>query len=58
LPLKQEGAPVFSVNLTHTSRTAEPMTIKDGLAFQSDGRNVAMRNPSAGVPFAGCADDS
>ena len=66
--LKQEGAPVFSVNLSTREfdgyvivalgRELDlvPMTVKDGLAFQSAAHNVATRDPAAGVPFAGCAD--
>ncbi len=39
------------------SRTAEPMTVKDGPAFQSAARNMARRDPDTVLPFPGCGDD-
>ena len=38
-------------------RTPEPVTVKDGLVFQSAARNAAGRDPAAVVPFPGCGDD-
>ena len=43
--------------VTPHSRTAEPMTVKDGLALVSAARNAARRDPAAVVPFPGCGDD-
>ena len=39
------------------SRTAEPMTVKDGPALQSAARNMARRDPATVVPFPGRGDD-
>jgi len=39
------------------SRTAEPMTVKDGPALVSAARNAARRDPATVVPFPGCGDD-
>ena len=49
--------PHTSVTIPHSRRTAEPMTVKDGVTFQSAAHNVATRDPAAGVPYADCADD-
>jgi hypothetical protein len=38
-------------------RTAELVTVKDGLVLASAARNVAGRDPAAVVPFPGCGDD-
>ncbi len=48
--------PHASATIPH-SRTAEPMTVKDGLAFQSAVHNATRPDPAAGGPFAGYADD-
>jgi anti-sigma B factor antagonist len=39
------------------SRTAEPMTVKDGPALPSAARNMARRDPATVVLFPGCGDD-
>ena len=39
------------------SRTAEPLTVKDGPALRSAARNMARRDPATVVLFPGCGDD-
>jgi anti-anti-sigma factor len=39
------------------SRTAEPMTVKDGPASQSAAPTIARRDPATVVLFPGCGDD-
>ena len=39
------------------SRTAEPMTVKDGPAVQSAARNMARPDPATVIPFPGHGDD-
>ena len=39
------------------SRTAEPMTVKDGPALPSATPNMARRDPATVVLFPGCGDD-
>ena len=39
------------------SRTAEPMTVKDGPALPSAVPNMARRDPATVVLFPGCGDD-
>ncbi len=44
-------------SVTPDSRTAEPMTVKDGPALQSAARNMPRRDPATVVLFPGCGDD-
>jgi hypothetical protein len=39
------------------SRTAEPMTVKDGPALPSAAPNMARRDPATVALFPGCGDD-
>jgi hypothetical protein len=39
------------------SRTAEPMTVKDGPALPSAAPDMARRGPATVVLFPGCGDD-
>jgi anti-sigma B factor antagonist len=39
------------------SRSAEPMTVKDGPALRSAARNIARLDPATVVPFPGPGDD-
>jgi anti-sigma B factor antagonist len=53
-PRKQAGEALAS---PPHSRTADPMTVMDGLICPSATRNAVMRDPAAVAPLTGCADD-